>query len=80
MDSYSANDLAIADLAAEVVSLREERDSYRALALNAMHLLHDQHLEHEHLRDQHHRLLEEFRTARAELRRYMAATVIGRAA
>ena len=41
--------------------------------------LHEQHIEVSRLRDRYHRLIEESRTTREELRRYTASTV-GRAA
>lgn len=42
--------------------------SYRLLAQQAIHALHELTRSHERLREQHHRLLDEYRRLRAERR------------
>lgn len=54
-----------------VVELMIERDTYRLIAVQAIHRLHDQHVENERLREQN-------RSLRDELRRYTTAAVLER--
>jgi hypothetical protein len=62
--------LAVA--AADLASVEADRDVYRALALTAIHLLHDTGLERGRERDARHRLIDEYRALRA---RVMTAAV-----
>lgn len=74
-------DLVIADLAADEAKLVErlalagaDRDAWREMAQAAIHELADITQQHRRLREQHHRLLDEFRTVRAQtMRRAVAA-------
>lgn len=53
-----------ASLLDQVVELTIERDSYKLLARQAVHLLHARHIETERLRVSYHRLLDERRATR----------------
>lgn len=54
-----------AELIERSVDLTTERDAYRLLAITAIHRLHDQHVELTRLREQHTRVIEEYRQYRA---------------
>lgn len=62
-----------AELLEQVVELTIARDSYQLLAQAAVHLLHARHVELSHLREQHHRLQDEYRELRAATMRRDAA-------
>lgn len=78
--SADYRDLAIemlADSEAELldrgVDLMIERDPYRTLARTAIHELHALTVKRDRLRAQHHRLLDEYRTLRAQTMREAVA-------
>lgn len=56
-----------AELVERIAVLTLERDAYRDLAQLAVHKLHGGQEELRRLREQHHRLIDEYRALRAEL-------------
>jgi hypothetical protein len=73
-------DLVIAELAdseaallERVASLESDVVAYRSLALAALDALHDLTVQRDRLREQHHRLLDEYRRLRESILRAEAA-------
>lgn len=58
---------AEAELLDRVVDLMIERDAYRLLAQQAIHRLRELTVERDQLRASHHRLIDEYRTLRAQI-------------
>ena len=65
MTSTKACDAVVEQLAYELAAVSERAVGYRLLAMEAVHRLHEQHLELVRLRERHQRLIEEFRAYRA---------------
>lgn len=58
-----------AELLERVAQFEADRDSYRLLAQQAIHMLHDLTQQRDRLRASHHRLLDEYRRLRAQIMR-----------
>ena len=72
--STDYRDLVIETMAADEVLLLErlasveaDRGVYRELAQQAIHALHDANRQRDRLREQHHRLLDQYRHLRAQI-------------
>src|SRR5579864_9171641 len=61
--------LSEAELAESNASLAEDVQSYRELAVEAIHALADLRLKHQRLQDNHYRLIDEYRELRAAVMR-----------
>ena len=61
-------DLAIEDLVEQVASLEVDVDAYRALAQQALHALHELHVQQRLHEQRYVRLLEELRRLKGEQR------------
>lgn len=78
--NLTACDIVIADLAAETVTLRErissleaDVDAYRTVSQQTIHALHELMRERDRLREQYHRLLDEYRHVREKILRQAVA-------
>ena len=66
---HSVADLALEQLAADELDIIELAATWRAIAREALRLLHEQQVDFEQLEARHHRLLEEFRLHRERVMR-----------
>lgn len=55
----------LVDTLRKLSATRDEAASYRVIAQEAMHLLHDQHVELQRVRERYHQLLDERRAKAA---------------
>jgi hypothetical protein len=65
--------LSEAELRDQIVRSEAKARIYRELAQAGIHQLHDLRLEHDRLREQHHRLIDEYRALRVQLLKDVAA-------